>query len=268
MDTIQYNVLRSTLPYNCAMGYTKGSNLINWHQYYEFIFSVKGSADILCHDTYYTIHPGDIIAINPNSFHNTNSASGISAYYLTISPEFFRQNGFEEPLPLFQNFIQDPELFKLFQAIPRAFHSEQRWNKALTNFAVLQFVLYLCQNYSVSHVDDNIKNTKKIARIIDYINQNIHQQISLDDISLHIGLSKYHLCREFKRYTNHSILEYINMVRCHNAHQLICAGSTVSAAALSCGFTNLSHFSKIYKRYIGHLPTETIHGNDMSGKSQ
>jgi len=70
-----------------------------------------------------------------------------------------------------------------------------------------------------------------------------------------VGISKFYLCREFKAYTGSSILQTVNLLRCTQAKLLIEGGATVSQAALSCGFDNLSYFSRTFKKLMGALPS-------------
>ena len=48
-----------------------------------------------------------------------------------------------------------------------------------------------------------------IIQTINYIEENLYNKISLDDISIHTGLSKYYLHRIFKSLTGESIIEYV-----------------------------------------------------------
>ena len=82
------------------------------------------------------------------------------------------------------------------------------------------------------------------------------EEITIDDLSQFAGYSRAHLSRQFKKATGLSIVEYINYIRCTNAHtMLVGENKTVSEVALECGFSNMSYFSKIYKRVIGKLPS-------------
>jgi len=251
-----YHIHQYNVPFACSGRYLHGSAPINWHEYYEFACCIKGNAEILCNSTRYAVTRGDIIAINPYIFHDTSSSDGVFMYYLVITQDFFSQNGFGNFAPIFPEEIHDPKLFELFLAIIKSQDPATSFRDAHYKNAVLTFILYLCENYSTDAqttatiAPDFVKNT------LDYINQNYSQPISLDEISAYVGVSKYHMCREFKKYTSYSPLEYRNLVRCQSAKQLIDSGSNVSSAAHSCGFTSLSHFSEVYKQYMGKLPSE------------
>lgn len=88
-----------------------------------------------------------------------------------------------------------------------------------------------------------------------YIRQNMKSCLTLEDIAAYVGISKYYFTREFKRITGQTVFEYINVVRCKEAKRLITQGMTVSLAAQTCGFENLSYFTRTYKKCIGELPS-------------
>ena len=88
-----------------------------------------------------------------------------------------------------------------------------------------------------------------------YIRSNFTKKLSLDNIAIYVGISKYHLCREFKTLTGNTIIEFINTLRCTEAKRLIEKGMRVSEAAYTCGFDNLSYFSRTFQHIIGHEPS-------------
>ena len=63
------------------------------------------------------------------------------------------------------------------------------------------------------------------------------------------------LCKEFKKYTGTTIVEYINQYRITKAIDYLGDGLNVSETASLCGFENLSFFTKIFKRYTANNPS-------------
>lgn len=61
--------------------------------------------------------------------------------------------------------------------------------------------------------------------------------------------------RYFKEFTGKSPIEYRNDIRLNNAQILLESGQyTVSETAEACGFSNLSFFTRLYKKKYGHTP--------------
>jgi len=68
------------------------------------------------------------------------------------------------------------------------------------------------------------------------------------------NITKYHLIREFKRYTGQTICTYVNILKCKRAEAFLVQGLTVTETATECGFDNVSYFSQVYKKIMGISP--------------
>jgi AraC-like DNA-binding protein len=102
----------------------------------------------------------------------------------------------------------------------------------------------------ISHNDEELGS--KVAR---YINEHIEENISLDEVARKFFISKYYLCRLFKKYSGVSVHAYITQKRVLYAKQLIESGQTASGAAYKVGFGDYSAFYRAYVKQIGKTPT-------------
>lgn len=91
--------------------------------------------------------------------------------------------------------------------------------------------------------------------MLEYLNENYTQSITLDELARLCGITKCHLAREFKRYTGQTVLTYVNSLRCQLAGLCISEGLSVTEAAYKSGFESLSYFSRVYKRLMGVPPS-------------
>ena len=96
----------------------------------------------------------------------------------------------------------------------------------------------------------------KVSTILTYLNENILSKMTLDEISHNIGLSKFHMCRQFQDNMGISIGEYIKNRRISVAKQLLIESDmSVGEIARHCCFSNSSFFAKIFSQVIGCTPT-------------
>ena len=86
-----------------------------------------------------------------------------------------------------------------------------------------------------------------IKKAVGYISDHYNETLDLQSISNYVGVSKYHLSRQFKLFTGSTVFETINVYRCNQAKHDLKKGATVSEAAYRCGFNNLSYFSRTFK---------------------
>ena len=81
-------------------------------------------------------------------------------------------------------------------------------------------------------------------------------EAGLEDLANEAGFSKYHFARLFKEMTGQTVLNYVNFLRCNHARSLLASGKyNVGESAIQSGFSNLSYFSRTYRRMMGELPS-------------
>lgn len=93
--------------------------------------------------------------------------------------------------------------------------------------------------------------------ILKYLDQHFTSQITLDFLSGNYGISKYHLEREFKKYTGAAVHEYIISARLSYAKELLqYSDIPVSEIAFQSGFNHVSHFIRLFKDREGMTPLQ------------
>jgi len=231
---------------------------VNWHENVEFLYCEQGEGYIRCGTARYPIHAGELCAVNADTIHGHASDSGMTLRYLIVDQTFFAENGLPTQGLYFQHMISDPQVCALVEDICKAYASFSQENICAVmdiRFAVLAFLRYLCHHYTIPN-DTPVTQTKPyVKKVITYIRGNLHRPVTLDELSAHTGLNKSYLSRQFKAFTGSTIIEYANITRCTEAKRLMRNGYSVSEAAKTCGYENLSHFNKTYKRAMGELPS-------------
>ena len=92
------------------------------------------------------------------------------------------------------------------------------------------------------------------SSIIEYLNENLQSDLNLDEVAKHFFISKYYLCRVFRKNTGVSVIHFINAKRVAKAKQLIAGGIPATEAALEAGFRDYSVFYRACKKSTGHAP--------------
>ncbi|GMK39134.1 AraC family transcriptional regulator [Paenibacillus sp. CCS19] len=108
------------------------------------------------------------------------------------------------------------------------------------------------------HQADAVKENDTVVQTIKrYIQLNLDQDMSRETIADQVYLNPDYLSRIFKKETGYSISDYVLLERIHKAKELLKQTDvSVSSVASSVGYTNFSHFAKIFKKYVGIGPTE------------
>lgn len=234
------------------------SNAVNWHDNVEIQLCTSGSGFVLLDGKKININVGDVVVANSNTFHYTGTDDTITYDCMIIDTEFCKQAGIDVSKILFKEHFYDNEIREIFGEIKVIKQNGDHLSSAKLRMLTLKLLVALCEKHTVSfNVVENKKSTHKtIKDTIIYIHKNYNRKLSLDEIAKSVYANKFTLTRAFKEMTGQTIFEYINIFRCRQAHQLINSGFSVSESAILCGFSNMSFFTKTFKRYIGYLPSE------------
>lgn len=88
-----------------------------------------------------------------------------------------------------------------------------------------------------------------VERVIEYIRENIENDITLDDIAKHMNYSRFYLSRTFKKEKGASIKQYIEALKVERAVSKIVENKeSVSDIALNMGHKSLGTFSNTFKK--------------------
>lgn len=123
---------------------------------------------------------------------------------------------------------------------------------------ILTEILILSRHGRIQNNNDqsNIPDIPvEIKKVIEKIEQDYNLSLTLDILSSEAGLSKYHLSREFKKYTGYSPYEYLINYRLSRAKDLLKNTNTaVGRIASEVGFNSPSHFIELFSRHEDTTP--------------
>ena len=86
-----------------------------------------------------------------------------------------------------------------------------------------------------------------IREILDYINEHITEELSVDRIAEHMFMNRSYLMHLFKKETGYTIGKYITEKRLFLSNHLISQGMTITEACYKSGFQNYSTFFQAYR---------------------
>ena len=114
------------------------------------------------------------------------------------------------------------------------------------------------------------KRTKIANNILYYIYTHIEINIDIEELSIDLGVSKFHMHRIFKEIFGRNIYESIKSIRLQKASNLLLTNkySTISNIANMCGYSSQSSFTKTFKERFEQTPKQWRKGGykDYSNK--
>jgi len=91
--------------------------------------------------------------------------------------------------------------------------------------------------------------------VIHYLEENFHRNFSLDELASTLGNNKSYLCTAFKKDTQITINDCLNMIRIRRAAALVAySDNGLDQIAAMCGFSSTSHFNRVFLKYVGTTP--------------
>ena len=232
----------------------------NWHSNLELLCCVSGKGDVKLNSQTCHVCPGDVVLINSDVIHATRAQGEFVYHCLIIDSSFCRANGMEAEQLLFNHLIRDDSLTQSVAHLAQLYAGEESLKELHRILEIrheilgILCVLYGKYQYTQSR-KDNFQATQRVKAIVTYIRQNLASPITLEDLAAHVGISKYHLSREFKLTTGMTLFAFLNLCRCAEAKRLMEEGFCVSESAIACGFENMSYFTRTFRKHFGTVPS-------------
>lgn len=92
-------------------------------------------------------------------------------------------------------------------------------------------------------------------QVIRYLEQHYAESVSLDNVAAAVGYNKSYMCTSFRKNTQITINDCLNMIRIRRAAELIAySDNDLSHIATMCGFSAVSHFNQVFLKNVGITP--------------
>lgn len=234
---------------------------IHWQDNLELLYFIEGEANVQSGALCRKFQKHDIAVINNSHLHNIQAVTPICRYYCLLAErEFCQSLGAATDELCFGLRVRDPIARQYFDQIVEEMLTKKAYYQAAVRANLGGLLVHLCRNWLEEADFQNAKQDKKLYMVkaaIRYIREHMTENLTVESISTAVGFSKYYFCRTFKEMTGQTVIDYINATRCGFARWLLLSGRyNVSETAERSGFTNLSYFTKIYKKYMGQLPSQ------------
>lgn len=127
------------------------------------------------------------------------------------------------------------------------------------NPKTIEFYLYQFLNTLKYYAQENEKeyaelNFNSFHQINGYIENHIYDKFNLNELSKIANINKFGFVKKFKASTGMTPMNYIMMRKIFSSKKLITQDFELTEIAYKYNFTDMAHFSKTFKRYIGLSP--------------
>ncbi|TDQ19012.1 AraC family transcriptional regulator [Algoriphagus boseongensis] len=254
---------------------------VNWHFHseYQLFVVLKGRGTRFIGDHMQAFREGDLVLTGPNlphlwkndkAYHDSNN--GLSTHGIVIYfPEDFLNNaifkldefdGIAHMLKKSERGIQI--LGKTNQVITKMMSDLLRLQGTNSIIQLLKILELLVDNPDCKLIADaGYINTNKeserdrMGQVYEYVMQNFHGKVSLEEAAQLTNLSVSAFSRYFKSRVNKTFSDFVTDVRVSHACKLLHeTDMNVSEISFESGFYTLSNFNKLFKERIKKTPLE------------
>lgn len=103
--------------------------------------------------------------------------------------------------------------------------------------------------------EDSGQYPDRLIPVLKFMNDNLHRQITLDEVAEIACMKKPSFCRFFKSRTHKKFSQYLEEIRINQACKLLIeSDEPISDVAYLCGYNSDSYFCKIFKDHMGKSP--------------
>jgi len=251
----------------------------HYHQEFELSFITEGSGSRIVGDSVEEFHPGDLIFIGPRIPHvwfsetpvlNQPSGRTLESVYLLFNQDILPEG--ITSLPEFRNVNHAIQLSErgiritgdTLNQVSRIMLQLPYLNsmKRLMLFYEIMDIIGESQSFTFLASEDYIKTrfestNNRVRKIHEFLMLNYREEINLEEIAGIVHMAPASACRFFKSSTGLTIFEYLNKIKIDYACKLLLnTDLNIVDISYDCGFNNLSHFNKQFRKFLGKTPSE------------
>lgn len=261
---------------------TEPALYLHWHKEMEFLLLTNGDLSFQIEDVSFELHTGDAIFIPPGTLHSAKSLSEapVAFYAFVFSPELLissfdtaAYNAYVLPVmhnnltfaialtgegPFWQknilNQLHTLLFFELKEELLIRGHLLLLWNTLYQNHISIK-----TKNGSSTANRPNASHAlpAQLQPVIDYMQKNYPQPITLEELASIIHLSEGQFCRSFKQLTGMTPFAYLVRYRIlQSCHDLSSTNKKITDIATTHGFNNISYYNRAFLKVMNMTPTE------------
>ena len=245
---------------------TAGQELdFHFHEFDKLVILLSGRVEYSLEGVTYSMEPWDVLPVKHHVIHKALIDRSLPyerviiyldrKFFDRILPEAALMESFDRSRGLLSpDEQQRRELKNALEAYENSEKDGRRGAQTMRDTLMIQLLIVVNRLTAAGEIAEPGSDDPKIGAILSYINENLHEELSVDALAERAYLSRYHFMRLFKQHTGCTVHEYVRQRRLLNAARLIREGTGAALAAEQSGFKDYSAFHRAFKTAFGISP--------------
>ncbi len=240
----------------------------HWHKAAEIAFAREKDMGIVINNHSYVLQEGDLVFIAGGDIHSYPVSNGGERVFILFDlQDMMNSDALRQDYSLISKSIFIRRNSELHSTMMQ--HIEGILREAANITAGSRFVL-LARIYDLTALisrstdrenelsgSDRKDLLHKIGKVVDYIEQNYMEPITLKSAAENAGFSEHYLSRIFNRAIGSPFHLYLSKIRIkHAENKIILNDDSITEIAFSCGFNSIPTFNRLFREMKGCTPLE------------
>jgi AraC-like DNA-binding protein len=234
--------------------------------FFKVLYPFRGSGWLLVGRTRYRLQAKDVVLIPPQAPHRITDSSPMALYIVCIEREFVeRISGATAALARLANHSQPiwaDEMARLIRSLLIELSCPTRGSPAWVTAQTWQILGFIWRaehkTPAQTQMPPGLVTRERIAAYLRELPWLFHEELDLDAAALRVGLSRRRFSQLFREEAGESWLQAIRRLRIGHAQRLLTeTGHSVTAIAFQSGFSDLSHFHRVFRSCSNGLTPES-----------
>lgn len=248
----------------------KQTDCMHFHNSYELVLGVHAENECFLRDTGYPFVDRTLFFVPAQQMHIIKYKTEVpyARYVVNFADAFIRQTltamgcpGLLEMLSS-QNCLcvqltpqQYSPVQQMVHAVYRAFRSGDSAQARGWLSLLLMETARLLQEGELPALRQVSAPEKLVREAVRWLDENYAQDVALEQLAARLFVSKYYLSHVFREVTGSGVIDYLQCRRILEAQKLLMRGGLDNQqVAVRCGFHNMQHFYRVFRRVSGDTP--------------
>lgn len=232
---------------------------LHWHSFFEVEIIISGKGKCVINDIEFDILPNSVFLLSTTDFHHLKVDETTEIINISFDEELIDE---ETLLSIIspetkKNYVLTEAEHKRLVSASELLEYECRSDGECQKH-LLQYILTSILNKNDNKHTDFYNNNRYsgIKKAIIYMEIHFKEKITLEILSKESGYHPAYFSELFKKATGETYIATLNKLRTGYARTLLANGFSVSQTCFLSGFSSLSNFGSIFKKYMNMSPRE------------